>query len=211
MRLVSLVTRFMSLVILLGAISYAQTLPTSKPASQTSQATTPAMSQTTAKPAMSSTLTAADKKFMNDAAVANLAEVALGQLAVQQGSSDEVKQLGQRMVDDHGKANQQLQAIATQKGVALPTQLTPGRQATKDKLASLSGKAFDQAYMNLMLKNHHGDIAKFRRENLISVDPQVKAFAKTTLPTLQDHLKQITQVIAKWQHPAETTAASATN
>ena len=41
-----------------------------------------------------------------DAAHGNMAEVELGKLAVERGTNDAVKQFGQRMVDDHGKASE---------------------------------------------------------------------------------------------------------
>src|SRR5438552_16844085 len=63
----------------------------------------------------SSGLTMADRHFIKEAADGGLAEVELGQLAVEKASSDEVKKFGQRMVDDHGKANEQLKQIATSK------------------------------------------------------------------------------------------------
>lgn len=51
-------------------------------------------------------LSASDKKFVKEAAQGNLAEVELGQLATQKASADDVKKFGQRMADDHGKANE---------------------------------------------------------------------------------------------------------
>src|SRR5690242_14937091 len=48
-----------------------------------------------------SSLAHADAKFVEKAAQGGLAEVQLGQLAQQKGQSDDVKNFGKRMVDDH--------------------------------------------------------------------------------------------------------------
>src|SRR5690242_1369516 len=66
-------------------------------------------------------VSAADRKFAIAAAQGGMAEVKLGELAVKNGASDSVKKFGQRMVDDHSKANDELKQIATNKGIALPT------------------------------------------------------------------------------------------
>src|SRR5712671_1113768 len=63
---------------------------------------------------------ATDSTFMKKAADGGMAEVELGQLAVQKASSSDVKAFGQRMVDDHGKANEQLKQLAAEKHVDLP-------------------------------------------------------------------------------------------
>ena len=47
-------------------------------------------------------------------------EVELGKLATQKASSEKVKQFGQRMVDDHSKANDQLKQVASQENITLP-------------------------------------------------------------------------------------------
>ncbi len=139
-------------------------------------------------------LTAADRHFMDKAAEGGKAEVELGQLAVQKASSEDVKKFGQRMVDDHTRANQKLQEVASQKGVTLPDKLNAKDQAAKDRLEKLSGKQFDQAYMRDMVKDHTKDVNEFQKEANTAKDPDVKSFAQTTLPTLQDHLKQAKQI-----------------
>ena len=73
--------------------------------------------------ATASSVSSGDRKFMEKAAQGGMAEVELGKLATQKASASEVKQFGQRMVDDHSKANDQLKQIATSKGVNLPTDL----------------------------------------------------------------------------------------
>jgi putative membrane protein len=86
-----------------------------------------------------------DTNFAKQAAMGGMAEVKLGQLAVDKGSSDFVKQFGQKMVDDHGKANDQLKSVAAKDSITLPTDISPKDQALFDRLSKLSGAAFDSA------------------------------------------------------------------
>ncbi len=138
----------------------------------------------------SSALSAADKKFIKEAAEGGMAEVELGQLATEKASSDKVKKFGERMVDDHGKANDQLKQLAASKGVDLPSEPDAKAKATKERLSQLSGEQFDKAYMAEMLRDHKKDVAEFRHESKSARDSEVKNFASETLPTLQDHLKE---------------------
>jgi len=133
----------------------------------------------------------ADKRFMKDAADGGMAEVELGQLASSKGSSDEVKKFGQRMVDDHGKANDKLKQLAQSKNVELPNEPSAKHKATKRRLEKLSGEQFDHAYVAEMLKDHKKDVSEFERESKNAKDPDVKEFASQTLPTLQEHLKEV--------------------
>src|SRR3954468_10396471 len=130
-----------------------------------------------------------DQMFVMKAAKGGLAEVQLGQLAADKASSDEVKKFGQRMVTDHGKANDELKSLAQSKNITLPTDLDAKDKATHDRLSKLSGAAFDRAYMQAMLADHQKDVSEFRTESKSGSDPDVKAWAAKTLPTLEDHLK----------------------
>jgi len=134
--------------------------------------------------------TSADTKFVKSAAEGGMAEVSLGKLAVEKASSEDVRKFGQRMVDDHSKANDQLKQLAAQKNITLPQALNAKDKATKASLEKLSGKQFDQAYMKDMVKDHKKDIGDFQQESSSGQDPDVKNFATQTLPTLQDHLKE---------------------
>jgi putative membrane protein len=144
----------------------------------------------------------ADIKFMKEAAEGGMAEVALGQLAAEKASNSEVKKFGQRMVDDHSKANDKLKQLASQKNVALPENLSAKDKATKATLEKLSGEQFDQAYMKDMVKDHKKDVSDFRRESKSAQDPDVKKFAAQTLPTLEEHLKQAESVASPMTAPA---------
>lgn len=93
------------------------------------------------------------------------------------------------MVTDHSKANDELKQWAQQKNITLPTELDAKHKATRDRLAKLSGDAFDKAYMHEMLTDHREDVAAFKRESTSAKDADLKAWAGKTLPTLQEHLK----------------------
>jgi putative membrane protein len=141
-------------------------------------------------PKQSAGLTAADVAFMKKAARGGVAEVEFGRLATAKASNADVKKFGQRMVDDHNKANDQLKQVASDKRVELPQALRAKDKVTKESLEKLSGDEFDRAYMSSMVKDHKQDVAEFERESKAAHDPALKDFVTQTLPTLREHLKE---------------------
>lgn len=130
-----------------------------------------------------------DQTFARKAAQGGLAEVRLGQLAVSNGSSQRVKDFGQRMVDDHTRVNDKLRSIAGKDDLMLPTDLSTKDQALLKRLSGLSGAEFDKAYMDEMVKDHQADIADFEKEADSGRNSDLKSFASSTLPMLQEHLR----------------------
>ena len=144
----------------------------------------------------SSKLQRTDRNFITKAAAGGRAEVELGQLAQGKASSDAVKQFGQRMVEDHGAANQELMQLAENKGMQLDDKTSkPDRLLTR--LSKLQGSEFDREYVKAMVKDHKQDVAEFRRMHSGAVDPNLKAWVDKTLPTLEDHLKTIEGIQAQ--------------
>lgn len=147
--------------------------------------------------ASKSDISTADRKFAMEAAQGGMAEVQLGQLAKDKASSDAVKQFGQKMVDDHTKANDKLKSIAEQSGITLPTTIDAKDHADMDRLSKLSGESFDRAYMDHMVKDHKKDVAAFQREANSGKDANLKQFAADTLPALQEHLRMAQDTAGK--------------
>src|SRR5262249_55511746 len=133
------------------------------------------------------TKAAPDQSFVLEAAKGGMAEVELGKLAEEKASSPEVKKFGQRMADDHGKANDELKSLAQSKNITIPASDTK-EQKLHDQLSKLSGSEFDKAYMKAMVADHKKDVNAFRKESQSGKDPELKAWAAKTLPTLEDHL-----------------------
>ena len=146
-------------------------------------------SSATGEQAGMANLSSGDRDFLMDAAMGGLMEVELGRVAAQQGTSEAVKQFGQRMVDDHSKANQELMTLATSKGITLPTTLDDKHREHVTKMSAMSGADFDREYSKMMLSDHRKDVSEFEKESTRGTDADLKAFATKTLPTLKEHLK----------------------
>jgi putative membrane protein len=129
-----------------------------------------------------------DTTFVREAAQAGMLEVKLGELAVAKTSNSDVKMLGQHMITDHTKANNELKALVAKKNITLPTGLSSEGQMHYDDLSKLSGAEFDKAYCDLMVKDHEKVISKFKTESTGGKDMEFKNFATKTLPTLEHHL-----------------------
>jgi putative membrane protein len=137
-----------------------------------------------------------DAKFYRDAAEGGMAEVAMGNLAQQKAQSPNVKDYGAQMVKDHSAANEKLKALARAKSITLPANPSVAEMEAKSKLEALSGQSFDKSYIKGMIQDHEEDIAEFRKEAASGQDPDARAFASATLPTLEAHLKKIQAIAA---------------
>src|SRR5262249_47353005 len=133
-----------------------------------------------------------------------------GRLATEHGSSDAVKQLGQKMVTDHGKANDELAQLAQQKGVTLPAGMDASHKRAYDKLAKLSGDQFDREWTKAMAKDHDKDVKAFQRESQKAKDPDVKDWAARTLPVIQQHQQQMHETMANVKGAASGSASPGT-
>jgi putative membrane protein len=138
-----------------------------------------------------------------------MAEVELGKLAQQKAASDQVKQFGKKMADDHQKANEQLKTLASKKGMTLPADMTSSDRREYDKLQKKSGADFDREYMKEMVSDHKKDVKDFESAAKKADDADIKSFASTTLPTLQQHLDlaQQTENVAKSEGNQKTSSA----
>lgn len=156
--------------------------------------------------ASSSTATAvseSDKHFVTEAAKGGMMEVELGRLATERGESAAVKQFGQRMVDDHTRANNELKQIASSKGVTLSTEMDAEGKEIMARLSKLKNEEFDRAYMEDMVKDHTKDVSDFQREASEGADKDVKGYASKTLPTLQEHLRMAQSIAPKERREAK--------
>lgn len=135
-----------------------------------------------------------DKSFMENAAKDNAAEVEAGKLASTKGANDEVKKFGERMVQDHGQAGDELKQLAQSKGLDLPDAVDRKHEREAKSLDKKSGADFDKAYMSQMVKDHQKDLKEMQKAAKNAKDPEVKAYAEKTAAVIKEHLDMARQI-----------------
>jgi len=138
--------------------------------------------------------TAIDKMFVKKAMQGNIAEVQLGQLTLQKSSNDQVKKFAQKMIDDHTKMNEEMKPVADQLHADVPTEVSKKDKSLISKMQSLSGPAYDQAYIKDMVKDHKQDLSEFQSEASSGQDPTVKDAASQGSRVIAEHLQMIQQI-----------------
>jgi putative membrane protein len=138
-----------------------------------------------------------DQTFVMKASEAGLAEVNMGRVAAKWASSPAVKEFAERMVKDHGKANDELIALANKKRFKVAPRMDRTHQAMSDKLMASSGAEFDRTYMAAQVKDHEKAVELFEKQVKSGKDEQLKKWAEDTLPHLKEHLQLAKEVQGK--------------
>lgn len=126
---------------------------------------------------------ALEQSYLQKAGERHQAEVALGQLALQKASGDQVKQYGARMIQDHQQMIERVEKLIRKEG-----ELSMPHQQIQRKLAELSGKDFDKAYMAFMVRDHMKNLSELEQRAPTLTDARVEHWTADTLRILKDHL-----------------------
>jgi putative membrane protein len=143
-----------------------------------------------------------DAEFVKKAASGGKLEVQLGRHVAQHASNPDVRAFGERMVKDHGAANQQLEDVARKAGLTLPSEMEEKHRQMVEKLTALRGEELDRAYMKEMVEDHEHDVADFRKQ-ADQAESEVDRWAARTLPTLESHLAQAEKISKQIDASAE--------
>jgi putative membrane protein len=156
-------------------------------------------------------ISAGDRDFVEDMAIGGMAEVELGQMAMERGASPEVKRFGDMMVKDHSKAGDELKQVAIQHSVPMPAGLDQKHQDLKTTLSNLRGAEFDREYMKAMVDGHEdvvdrlqtradedrfgddkGEVKAERSDN--PLEGALNQWAAKALPTVRHHLDEAKRI-----------------
>jgi putative membrane protein len=156
-----------------------------------------------------------DQQFVRAAAESGIAAVELGKLATVKGS-DAVKDLAQKLVDDHAAMNKDMDAVADSMGVLLPKKMSKDAQKEYDALNGLSGKDFDTEYVTYTAKAHFAEFHSFHMEAAVAANADLTAEVVKELGTMHQHVGLIVNVAKEEdivlpprpQRPAGATTAS---
>ena len=148
---------------------------------------------------ISTAMAATSNDFVDNAAEGGITEVEAGKLALEKSSSADVKTFAQHMVTDHTKANQELMALAKKLDIEVPDDAALTDKAKK-AILEMRDESFDKAYSNNQVAAHEKTVELFKKEAASSDNPELKAFATKTLPTLEAHLKMAKELQTKYAH-----------
>ncbi len=138
-----------------------------------------------------------DAEFLVDAASINLEEIKLGELAQQKGTSNDVKDLGKMMVKAHSSAQTDLKGLAAKKSITIPSGITKEGQEAWDKLNDEEGADFNKEYCEMMVKGHKNAINRFEWAASNATDPDIRDWASSMLPALNEHLEHSNTCLEK--------------
>lgn len=130
-----------------------------------------------------------DERFLDHAAKASHHEMELGKLGTEKASNPKVKEFAQQLMDDHTKLYSEVEALAKEKGVTIPTSHAKAPSLTR--LSKMSGAEFDKDFMRTVSMDHQREIAVYEAETKSGTDPAVKDFATKQLPMLQTHMDAV--------------------
>jgi len=135
-------------------------------------------------------ITGADRDSMTQLLQGNMAEIEMARMAEQRASSEQVRDYARQLREDHERAGQELQRIATQGQVTIPTEMDAQSRQTLDRLRGLSGQQFDREFLQDTVQAHQQKIQQYQQISQQANNPELRNFASSELPRLQQHLQR---------------------
>jgi predicted outer membrane protein len=128
-------------------------------------------------------------EFLMEAMQDAMAEIQVCELAIEKSSNHDVRAYAQAMIDEHGQMGRALEKLAADKKLDVPREIRPEQEMTVEELSSLSGRDFEQRWIQYNIDVHERDIKVFRHYAGDEPDADIKAMAKKHGDILGKHLK----------------------
>ena len=138
-----------------------------------------------------------DKVFLMKSAEGSMAEIQMSQMALKKSKNPDVKQIAQKMIDDHTKLIADMKPFADQMGVAPPTMLNPEHKQEAMRLKAMSGTGFDKEYLTAMVGDHHKTLGEFQAEEASTTNPDLKTTVAQGEQVIRTHTEMIDQIAQK--------------
>jgi putative membrane protein len=136
-----------------------------------------------------------DRQFLQDASVSSAWLITLGDIALRQAASRDIKDFSKMMISDQGRIDGELKNLAKQKNIKLPEDTDPVRRNTIVFLSQEYGAAFDRNYISLMADVHQRDAALYREETEKGLDTDIRAFAGRFVKRLEEYVRTAKKIL----------------
>lgn len=138
---------------------------------------------------------AASISFIHSGLEAGQAEIKASEMAVASSKNQHIRDLAKMMITDHSQAGDELQNIAINNKVTGDDSVSTDHQKAIANLKTLSGSAFDKAYIQMMVTDHQKAIELFTKAKTDKLET-IQNFAQRVLPTLKVHLDSANAICA---------------
>ena len=126
--------------------------------------------------------------FVVNAASGGMMEVKLGKIAEKKAVSERVRNFAKMIVRDHTIANRDLKSRANSEKITLPASISNDQQKMIDDIDKKTGKAFDKAFISMMVKGHQQVLSAFKMAAVNCKNHSIREFAVKTIPIIEKHL-----------------------
>lgn len=148
------------------------------------------------------------EKVLNQLHHLNQKEIEMIQLAQGKSQSEQMKTANQQVLSDHQALQGRVETIAKNENIQLKKfQPATYEKAVMDRLNSLEGSQFDQAFMKAMDRDHQAAMQQLRTARSEVQDPQIRSLIDETLPKLRAHHQASSQMHQQMDQQMSGTAA----
>ncbi|MFD5659570.1 DUF4142 domain-containing protein [Streptomyces hirsutus] len=133
-------------------------------------------------------LTEADRDFVVKVRAAGLWEHPLGLLAMERGTTPEMKEAGEHLVVGHGRLDESCRRISLELGITLPNQASPQQQQFVETIKSTNDKEFDTTAVNIMRVTHGQIFSVIAKVRANTRNTLVRQLADQANDTVLDHI-----------------------
>jgi putative membrane protein len=133
-------------------------------------------------------ITLEERAFILDVHRRNLGEIELARLVPDRTVTPVVRTFAQRVIEDHTALDREIEQLARERSIALPTEINPEAYTSRTELKPLSGREFDRVYMRRALQEHRATVGRFDEQTRNARDSGVREFARTASARLREHL-----------------------
>jgi putative membrane protein len=142
-------------------------------------------------------LSQSERDFMMEAAQADLAEIDMAQVALQNSGTGDVKDFANMIKSDHTSALEDLTELMKDTNVPQPKSIPVELQQDISRMRGLTGGEFDREFVNMIVSEHQKVIEMFRDQQSTAQNQDVKKYVEDTLPRLEMHLEKAQRLQTK--------------
>ncbi|MER7757711.1 DUF4142 domain-containing protein [Kitasatospora sp. NPDC097643] len=155
-------------------------------------------------------LTALDRDFVKRVRLAGLWEIPAGRMALEKGTSAEVRTAGQHLVQGHTDLDKAVLTAARILSLDVPTEPSAQQQGWLRQLDAAQGGEFDELFANILRSAHGQVFAVVAQVRAGTQNSTVRELANTANSTVLDHMNVLEDTrLVKFDKLAAPSAAPA--